>query len=213
MGDNHVQPFRPLRDLGEEKFRKILNHLMLGKPAVQTARMIQGPPPEGWGQLLKVSENALVQQLTKLRHMAAEKAFGEEIAQEMAAGMPAPQMKRLERLDVKALEVMEHVAKRQLTRMETLFAQEQATKKYIPSINKVVHSLRMVLLDVQKMRFDLGVDEFKGPVGQSMMKGAVVTTSLPDGTNIQKQVFEAISIIDQVFDQRKIPKTVFSSES
>jgi hypothetical protein len=40
------------------------------------------------------------------------------------------------------------------------------------------------------------------------MRGVSQTTTLPDGSSVQKQIFEAINTIEQIFDARHIPKEV-----
>lgn len=198
------RPFERLQSFGDEKFTKILNNLMRGDSAVGVARMIQAAPPLGWGLFQDTTEKALTQQLNRLRLAAAEGIFGKAIAKRISEGA-APQIKRLEHISIPVLERLESVAEVQRSRVQMLVDRERNQGVYLASTNDVVGSYRQLLLDIQKIRFELGLDEFKGPVSTTL-RGASQSVSMPDGTNIQKQVFEAISTIEEIFDQRKIPK-------
>jgi hypothetical protein len=79
------------------------------------------------------------------------------------------------------------------------------------TINESMREYRNTLFELQKIRFDLGLDEFKGPTTGShgaVMRAMSQTTTLPDGSSVQKQIFEAINTIEQIFDARNIPREV-----
>ena len=40
------------------------------------------------------------------------------------------------------------------------------------------------------------------------MKGASQTTTFPDGSSVQKQVFEAVTTVEQILNARKIPHLI-----
>lgn len=195
--------FERLQELGEEKFGKILNMLMLGDPAMGVARKIQQAPPDGWGLFQGVAERTLTQQLNRLRAVAAEGAFGPEAAKLIAAGA-TPQIKMLEKVSIPVITRLEELSEIQRNRVLDLVKKEKLWGSTMPIMNEVVDGYRKLLLDIQKVRFDLGLDEFKGPV--TSVRGASQSVTLPDGTNIQKQVYEAITTIEQIFDARKIPQ-------
>jgi hypothetical protein len=202
--------FERLQELGDEKFGKILNLLMRGEPAMTLAREIQAPPPKGWGLFQDVAEKTLTQQLNRLRLAAAEGAFGRKMAKSIEAGHK-PQIKMLERVSVHVLARLEDLSDIQRDRVLALVEKEKNMPLPIGAMltatNAVFNDYRQLLLDIQKVRFDLGLDEFKGPVGQHIsMRGAAQTHMFPDGTSIQKQVFEAVTTIEQIFDARKIPQ-------
>jgi hypothetical protein len=224
--------FERLQGLGEEKFQKILNLLMRGEPAMGLARTIQQQPPKGWGLFQDVKETTLTQQLNRLRQVASEGAFGLKVARRIAEGAtPAQAMKRLEHVNIRVLDRLEELAEIQRTRVLNLVEREKdailpkignlhlpnnlptstkmAPQEYrhlLTQTNLVFNDYRQLLLDLQKIRFDLGLDEFKGPVSTTSMKGAVQTTVFPDGMSVQKQIFEAVTTIEQIFDARKIPR-------
>lgn len=195
--------FERLQDLGEEKFGKILNLLMRGEPAMGLARTIQQAPPQGWGEFQDVAEKTLTQQLNRLRHVAARGAFGKNAAKAIIAGA-TPHIDKLAHISVQALDRIEILSEKQHTLVMVLLDKAIEEKRTFKSVNDAVNNYRQTLLDIQKMRFDLGLDEWKGPISQTV-RGAIQNTTLPDGTLIQKAVFEAVRTVEQIFDQRQIP--------
>jgi hypothetical protein len=199
--------FERLQTLGEEEFQKILNLLMRGEPAMHVARTIQ----QEWHQFQDVAEKTLCQQLNRLRLAAAEGAFGMKAAKKIAEGA-TPQIRMLKDVSVGTLVRLEELSEIQKHRVLALVEKEKNMPLPIGAMltatNMVFTDYKQLLLDIQKVRFDLGLDEFKGPTSHSIhhVKGGVVSAQLPDGTNVQKQVFEAVQAIEAVFDQRKIPE-------
>jgi len=224
--------FERLQALGDEQFKKILNLLMRGEPAMHVARTLQQQPPKGWGIFQDVAEKTLTAQLNRLREVAAEGAFGLKAARRIAEGH-TPQIKRLEHVSISVLVRMEELADIQRTRVLNLVEKEKdsllpkignlhlpsnmpssakmAPQEYrhlLTQTNLVFNDYRQLLLDLQKIRFDLGLDEFKGPVSTTTARGATQTTTFPDGMSVQKQIFEAVTTIEQIFDARKIPRLI-----
>lgn len=197
--------FERLQFLGEEKFTKILNQLMRGVVCRKVARYIQQPPPEGLGDLQDMGEQTLMQSLNRLRHAAAEGAYGHHAAKRMLA-VGRPNVDRLSQVSVRVLERMEELSEAKRTLVLVLLEKATAEKQTYKSVNDAVANYRQILLDLQKLRFDLGLDEFKGPVGSTAIRGATQTTTYPDGMSVQKQVFEAVTTIEQIFDARHIPQ-------
>ncbi len=189
-----------LQALGEEKFRRLVNELVRGKPAEVLARVVQME----WGDLSDTSEKTLAQQLVRLRASAAEGMFGPEVAKEIAQGA-TPQIKRLAGISFSAIERMEELSGIQRQRIMDLVEKERHlhTGPLMEATNAVFNDYKELLVAIQKIRFDLGLDEFKGPLTHA--RGATVTTTSPDGTQVQRQVFEAVSTIESIFDRRQIP--------
>lgn len=220
--------FERLQRLGAEKFDKVMNLLMRGEKIIRIAREIQAQPPTGWGLLQDMGEKALMQQLFRLRVGIAEGSYGKRMARQIADGHQ-PHIRMLEKVSVRALDRMEELSELQRDRVLALVEKEkssliplvsyskgQATDKQLlnpqeyrhllTQTNLVFSDYRQVLLDIQKMRFDLGLDEFKGPLPGMALKGATQTTTFPDGMSVQKQVFEAVATVERVFSARKIPQ-------
>jgi hypothetical protein len=114
---------------------------------------------------------------------------------------------RLQELsEIQRTRVLKMVAKERL-KLEA--AKDAPVDHYIAkTINESMREYRYTLLELQKLRFELGLDEFRGPTAHVTMRGVSQTTTLPDGSSVQKQIFEAINTIEQIFDARHIPKEV-----
>ena len=199
--------FERLQALGEDKFRKILNGLLRGETAIAVARIIQQQPPDGWGLFQDVAEKTLMQQLNRLRLAAGTGIFGATEAKRLAT-LGKPHVDRLSQISVPVLARVEEVSEAQRTLVLVLLEKATAEKRTFTSVNDAVNNYRQTLLDIQKLRFDMGLDEFKGPTSMTTVRGATQTTTFPDGMSVQKQVFEAVNTIEQIFNARRIPHPV-----
>lgn len=209
--------FERLQSLGTSKWTKILNTLMRGGTAMGLARVIQ----QEWKEFPDMSERTLTQQLNRLRTVAATGVFGQEIANEIQK-QGTPLVKRLEGISSNAIERMEELSTWQRKRVMRFIEREEklllppqhetgkitmivpVTSNMVQSLNMVMNDYSRLLQDIQKMRFELGLDEYKGVLPS--MRGASVSTTSPDGTIVQKQVFEAVTTIEHIFNQRGIPQ-------
>lgn len=204
--------FTELQALGEEKFTKILNALMRGEHCKALARTIQQPPPNGWGEMQKTSEGALMAQLNRLRHSAASGIFGAQEAKRLQT-LGKPLITRLDAISVPVLARIEEASEKQRELVMVLLNKAIKEERTYKSVNDAVNNYRQTLLDIQKLRFEIGLDEYKGPIGSSSaVKGFKETTTFPDGMSVQKQVFEAVNVIEKIFDQRNIPQVVERDE-
>jgi len=203
--------YERLQALGPEKFQKIINDLMRGASAMGTARVIQ----QEWKEFQDVAEKTLTQQLNRLRVSAAEGMFGKKVALQIVAGA-TPQIKLLAGISHGTIERLEELSNIQRLRVMDLVKAEKSAMAdekgkivkfpmaaLLTATNAVFADYSKLLQDIQKVRFDLGLDEYRGVV--PTMRGAASSVTLPDGTNIQKQVYEAATTIEDIFNQRKIP--------
>jgi DNA-binding HxlR family transcriptional regulator len=195
--------FERLQNLGEDKWLAIMNHLQSGKPAMGLARLIQ----QEWGDFQDVAEKTLTQQLNRLRLAAAEGAFGKKIAKQIEKGA-TPQVQLLAGVSTDVIPRLEELANWQRERVISLKEKEKSMPIPVGSLltqtNAVFNDYKATLIDIQKLRFELGLDTYKGVV--TSMKGAAIATTLPDGTHVQKQVFEAMTTIDEIFQRHQIPE-------
>ena len=216
-------PFVALQKLGDIKFQKILNELMRGSTAMGLARTIQTE----WGDFVGIPEKTLTQQLNRLRIAAAEGMYGPKVAKQLKEGATSPTLKSLEGVSTSVMERMEELAAIQRSRVIMLADHERVafTKANTPPVvtfskgkavvqgpngpvnltatNQVIVEYSQLLQDMQKLRFDLGMDEFKGVIPG--IKGAATSVTYPDGTNVQKQVYEATVTLEQILDRRNVP--------
>jgi hypothetical protein len=192
--------FERLQALGEARWTLIRNELIRGEPAMSLARRIQ----QEWGEFQDVAEKTLTQQLNRLRLKIQEGAFGQEVAQKLEEAVTTKQ--KVEILNefgtVNALEQMETLMTLQMKRIQRLAQREVEMPMPIPNLNEMIVTGSKLAQDLQKMRFDLGMDEFKGVVPG--FKGMSASMTLPDGTHIQKQVYEAADVMNSIFDRRGI---------
>jgi hypothetical protein len=205
--------------LGKERFEKLLNQLQRGESCAGLARLIQKSPPEGWGVFQGISENTLMMQLYRLQRAMAEGTFGPRIAKAVINRKNAAnRLKVLERVSIKVLDRMEDLADIQRDRVMALVEKEKeallpiiqgkmAPQEYrhlLTQTNLVFNDYRQVLLDLQEIRFKLGMDDFRGPAA-GIVRGAVEKTTYPDGSSVQKQVFEAVNSLEKIFNRHQIP--------
>lgn len=198
-----------LQKLGEERFRKILNNLMTGESAMGTARMIQ----QEWHEFQDVAEKTLTQQLNRLRKDAAEGMFGKHVAakvKEAAGTGQAPQIEALATVTTSALDRMEELAGWHRERVMNFKKKEESMPIPVGSMlaqtNQVFSEYRETLNNIQKMRFDMGLDKFAGPVQTA--RGASVSVTHPDGTVVQAQVVEAMQMAEEILNSRGVPRVI-----
>ncbi len=189
--------FDRLQALGEEKFKKIVNELMRGTPAMTLARTIQSE----WGEFVGVAEKTLTQQLNRLRLTMQEGAFGEEAAQALKENGKID-IKMLKGVSIDVMGELVTLANVQRQRIQMIWEKEQEVKMPIAGLNTVINDQRDLLIQIQKMRFDLGLDEYKGVVPGLKMKSESI--SLPDGTQAHRTVIDAVTTVEQIFKSRGI---------
>jgi hypothetical protein len=75
-----------------------------------------------------------------------------------------------------------------------LFAQERQSGPILVNLNTVIKDYANLLLKIQELRFDVGLDEYRRGIAQK--KEADSRT--------QEQVLEAIENVEEIFRKRKI---------
>ena len=86
--------------------------------------------------------------------------------------------------------------------MQQLWEKERQLNIPLSSLNSVINDYRDLLLSIQKIKFDLGLDEYKGVIPG--VKATATSLTRPDGLKIQQQVFEAIEVVEDIFLRRGI---------
>lgn len=185
--------FDRLQGLGEARFTKIRNELLRGIPAMALARTIQME----WGEFTDVAEKSLTQQLNRLRIAMEEEAFGEETADSLERSSPRVRVNILGKEGtLNPLEEMEDIIRKQKRRIKRFLDKEEASNNAIPILNEIIKDQFKMIQDYQKARFDLGIDEFQGVIPG--MKTISASATLPDGTTIQKSVYEAVNLAEKI---------------
>lgn len=192
--------FERLKNLGEPRWSKIKNELIRGVPCMNLARQIQME----WHEFNDVAERTLTQQLSRLRIEMQKGIFGEEAARDLEeAKTPHQKVEILSSFgSIDALQEMEKLVRIQMKRVVRLSVKEENMPLPIPNLNEIIRDEAELLKDLQKMRFDLGLDEFHGVLPG--IRGVTASATLPDGTQVQKSVYEAVDIMNSIFDKRGI---------
>jgi hypothetical protein len=90
----------------------------------------------------------------------------------------------------------------QRSRIDRLYLEELRQRRPIRLLNTIIRDYCAQLAQVQKTQFDLGINEFKGPL--SGMRGVIDRRTLPDGTHQERHVYEAVATVEDIFRKRGI---------
>lgn len=169
--------------LGKERVTVINNKLALGESMYAVARMIQGD----WKEFQDVAEKTLVMQLNRYKAEVVTAQSHEtkdpDIMVVTAEITKVNVVLRLGELEVLLRERIKRAIDKEKGLGGLLMSQ----------LSKEVTEYRQLLLDIQKVQFDLGLDEYKGPLLQGVRTGTS-TMTLPDGTVVKNQVVEAVQM-------------------
>ena len=189
--------FERLQRLSKEKFQKIVNELMRGIPAIMIARLIQ----REWGDCQNVREDTLAKQLKRLHTAITNGAFGGDLAQE-ARRKASVRIKLFHGSSLDCLAELIELALLQKNRVQQIWEKERQLNVPFSSLNALINDYRDLLLSIQKIKFDLGLDEYKGVM--SGVKATATSVTRPDGVNVQQQVLEAITTVEDIFRRHGI---------
>lgn len=142
--------FDALEKLGEEKLSAIVNELILGRSVRAIARTIQD-----WGGVPGCSPAELFTELTNLR--ASINRGGANCNRSEASWSKAAECD----FQIVPLDELTPLITHQKDRMEKLFMQEREQAKPLPALSQAVNLQALLLLAVQDLRFDLGLDPYK----------------------------------------------------
>lgn len=168
--------------LGKERVSVIDNQLAQGKSMYHIARMVQ----QDWKEFQDVAEKTLVQQLNRYK---ADKDIPTTHKTHDPGTMVITTV--IGRVDV--VQKLGELEKALRERLDAALKREKGLAgMFLPGLSKEINDYRVLLLDIQKTQFDLGVDEYKGPLlAARMMTGSKV---LPDGTVMHAQITEAVQV-------------------
>jgi CTP-dependent riboflavin kinase len=95
------------------------------------------------------------------------------------------------------------VANMQEDRIQKLWEKERDLGGMVmPGLDKVVDSYISILREIQKMQFDLGVDEYKGTL--TLSRSVMETSRSPEGHIVQRNVVEAMEFAQKTFKLRGV---------
>ena len=167
--------FNALRKLGKEKLSTIVDELILGRSVRAIARTIQD-----WGGVPGCSPAELFTELANLR--ATINGGGAN------CNRPEP------RDELKPLIAL------QKDRIEKLFMKEREQAKPLPALSQAVNLQALLLLAVQDLRFDLGLDPYKR-MELTMRELQEAQEEKERQTN--EQVFNAVGVVTEIFKERR----------
>ena len=137
--------------LGTEKFYRVIDELLNGTSPVTLARRIQ----QEWGYLRDRDQGLLVMMLEELGASAASgELFDQMVAQAQRSRSQDP--------DLGVLSELVELAMIQRKRILLLRAFEKRLQRPVAALSKLIKVYLRVLGRIQKLRFDLGLDEYKG---------------------------------------------------
>jgi hypothetical protein len=193
-----------LSSLGDERYKSICTQLMNGVRPLHLVRLIK----DNWGQYPETSAKTLFTILTRHREQLRENKAKAAIAQEAGKihiqnlQSSSAHIQNLQRSSLQVLGRLIGVADLQIARAERLYAEELKLTRPIPGLSGLINDYRDTLINIQKIQFDLGVNEFKGPM--SGMRGVIDKRTLPDGTHQERHVYEAVAAVEEIFRKRGI---------
>lgn len=181
-----------LQGLGTEKVQRINNDLMLGKPCQALSREIRSE----WGDLQDVAEKTLTQQLTRYKAVLVAEA-GVSLTKGGKVDMRSLRDKLPLTSTMQELSALMEV---QWARLQRMVDEESTSGKHNVHINPIVEDIKLLAIDLQKIRFDVGADEFKGVVPG--IRGMAEKTTAADGSSTQRLMFDAITTVEKVLERR-----------
>lgn len=180
-----------IKALGKERVLALNNLLARGGSTVAAARLVQ----QEWGQFQDVAEKTLIQQISRYKHDHIQTISTADV-----------QFEHKDKLygKLNVLDEMVWLVNQQKQRLSRGMLKEKNSPFPMNVITREVETLQALLKDAQKLQFELGIDEYKGPVMQGgRVMSASVTT--PDGTVVKTQVAEAVQIATAILDKQGVP--------
>lgn len=190
--------FARITSLPEDQKMVIDNWLTRGGEVMALTRQIQ----QDWKQFTDVAESSLYMQLNRYRsylHATAKESLPSMVNSEGALIVKAQRNRNIDPMErlVALVEIQEK-------RLQMFLNKEAQVQMPIAGVEKVIDSTKELLKDIQKIRFDTGLDEFKGVVQGMQVRAGSKTITAPDGTSTTTQLFEAISVAEKVLERASI---------
>jgi hypothetical protein len=184
-----------LTDMGPEKYKKAIERLMT--PGVHAATVAKEISKEFPGVTLL----RLAATLARTRRALNADAMKIKLTQEYSKHRES-RLKDIHHNSMQALSALISVTLIQKARVERFYQKELAQSNPLPQLNGLINEYCAQLAQIQKVQFDLGINEFKGPL--SGIRGVIDKRTWPDGTHQQRHVYEAIAAVEEIFRKRGI---------
>jgi hypothetical protein len=183
-----------LQNLTEDKFQSIANHLMRGVPAKELARIIQ----REWGDAQDVNPATLTRALERLHLSTVEQVFGDNSSEQ-------PQAQSSDRAFESPYDELGELLTIQFARIEKLLKVETQQNKYVPALSEAIATYRNTLVQMQKMRFDLGLDEYKRvTLSRREREADKAEAKEAHKRQLYNAIIEAVAVAEDIFLKRRI---------
>jgi hypothetical protein len=184
-----------LTDMGPEKYKKAIERLMT--PGVHAATVAKEISKEFPGVTLL----RLAATLARTRRALNAEAIRIKLVQEHSKNRES-RFKDIHHSSMQALSALISVTLIQKARVERFYQKELAQSNPLPQLNGLINEYCAQLAQIQKAQFDLGINEFKGPL--SGTRGVIDKRNFPDGTHQERHVYESIARVEEIFRKRGI---------
>ena len=105
-------------------------------------------------------------------------------------------------MDLNCLDELQGLAVIQKDRLRRLLKKNQKSNAPFSNPSKLINDYQRLILSIQKMKFDLGLDEFKGVTRGARVKAPSVTR--PDDLQKQQELLDAVTSVNEIFRRRGI---------
>jgi plasmid maintenance system antidote protein VapI len=195
--------FSRIRKLPEDRLTHVNNWLARGGEVMALARFCQ----QEWKIWTDVNERTLMQQLNRYKKWVLVQK--DPSLPEMRTSDGALVVKATRQRNVDVMERLAALLDIQEKRIQVFLNQEAKLGMPLQGVDKVIDSTKQLLLDMQKIRFDLGMDEYVAPP-MPLLKGAVQRVTNSDGSSTTNMLFEAVAMADQALSRAMIPENLDS---
>lgn len=206
MATNDKGGFSRIKNLEEGQLAYVHNHLSKGGEVMALARHMQ----QQWKVFTDVAEKSLFQQLNRYRTYLAQTDTKLVDKVVNTHGAALVRMRRTDKLDV--LERMQALFHIQEGRLQLFIDKEASIKMPMAAIDKMITDMQGMLVQIQKVRFDLGIDAFAGVVPGGTIRVGMKTVTSPDGTVTNTALLESVSEADAILGRAMIPRDMGSVE-
>ncbi len=184
--------FERLQGLGPEKFQRIVNDLVRGVSPTLVARLIQAE----WGDFAGVAEDTLAKQLKRLSKAVSDGLLGGPLADQMKQRASVG-ITLLKGSSLNVLDSLTELAGIQRERVLSFVEKEKDWPGLVLGKSTLITDYRDTLLSIQKVKFDLGVDEFKRDIPRNI-------TILGTTQEEDRQLVQATAAVEEIFRMRGI---------
>ena len=178
-----------LQNIEKEKLATVIEQLVRGVAAEAIAHTIQ----EEWGHAQALSRGALERELTSLRLSIRDCGLGNKQSEPSTIPDDGLQLSPLARFT--------RLAQFQATRIDRLHKKELAQGKPLPALGQAIRDYANILLGLQQMRFDRGVDKYNRiKVTSREQQAAEESRKALDNQHI----YNAVAVLEDIFKKRSI---------